>query len=101
MLGHDGPPTAFWRENLITKEKLDRCPMRTTQLIRETDPDVVDELDRYREIYFPAYEDGHLLVAGGIGDQPARYLDIVGRIRSIEKQITARYLELTTKKDEL
>lgn len=100
MLGHDGPPAAFWRENLITDEPLARCPVRTLLLARETNPVLVRELDRYTETYYPAYKDGHLLVRGGVADQPARYLDIINLTRDLEHAVDAKAAELARKPDE-
>lgn len=72
MLGHDGPPEAFWRENLLTGKPLERCPVRTLLL---ADPHLVGEMETYRAELWPLWEKGLLLAAGGIEDQPARYLD--------------------------
>jgi hypothetical protein len=74
MLGHDGPPEAFWRENLITGKPLHRCPVRTQQL---ADPTLMREIDTMRLELYPAWQQGHLLTAGGIEDQPARYLEFM------------------------
>jgi hypothetical protein len=95
MLGHDGPPTAFWRENLVTGKPLDRCPLRTLQLAAREHRELAEEVQRYSQDYVPAFEAHHLLVAGGLADQPARYVEIVRRVREIDARTDERYLELT------
>jgi hypothetical protein len=49
------------------------------------------EIDRYTESYYPAYRDGHLLVAGGLADQPARYVELVQLTRSYEHAVQAKF----------
>lgn len=89
MLGHDKQPTAYWKENLLTGEKLERCPLRTIQL---ADPTLVSEMRRHVNEYFPFYEDGHLLVAGGISDQPARTLGYILEIRRLWGMVDEKYM---------
>jgi hypothetical protein len=98
MLGHDGPPQAFWTENLITGAPLERCPLRAIQLARETDPAIAHEVDRYAATYYPLYRDGHLLVEGGIADQPARYLELLGVMRDIDHEMERKAAELLAPK---
>ncbi|HVX39616.1 MAG TPA: hypothetical protein VHB25_08585 [Gemmatimonadaceae bacterium] len=95
MLGHDGPPGQFWMENLITGEPLQRCPVRALQLAAHDRPALAAEVERYTETYYPAYEDGHLLGAGGIADQPARYLELIGLVRGVRRRAQAKWDELT------
>jgi hypothetical protein len=90
QLGHDGPPRWPWRENLINEQPLAECPLRTLLRAREETPDLSAELDRYVDTYYPAYRDGHLLVKGGISDQPARYLDIVIAMRATEAAVNRK-----------
>lgn len=92
MLGHDGPPTTYWRENLVDGKPLERCPVRSLQLADES---LVGEINRHVNEYFPFYEDGHLLVSGGIADQPARYLVYMGEIRHVWALVDAKYAELS------
>lgn len=75
-------------ENLITGEALTRCPLRTIQL---APPAAVQEMDRHVDRYYPAYQDGYLLVAGGIADQPARYLAMLEQIGQYERKAQAKY----------
>lgn len=90
-MGHDGPPTNYWRENLITNDPLTRCPLRTLQLAPARE---VEEMARYVDQYYPAWQAGHLLTEGGIADQPARYLSMIEHV--------ARFAGVTqAKKDEL
>lgn len=100
MLGHDGPPQSFWRENLVTDEPLARCPVRTLQLARESDLILAREVERYDDTLYPAYRDGHLLVKGGIGDQPARYLEIINLVRHYEISVEAKATELAKRETE-
>lgn len=72
MLGHDAPPTSFWKENLITRKPLERCPLRTLILAKAS---LVHELQVYRTELWPLWERGHLMSAGGVEDQSARYID--------------------------
>jgi hypothetical protein len=90
MLGHAGPPTSLYKEHLITGEPLERCPVRTIQLAEQERPALGAELERYIRTYYPAYEDGHLLVSGGIGDQPARYLALINAIRDMNAESDAK-----------
>ena len=69
--------------------------MREILEARERTPDLVAELDRYLAAYVPAYEGGHLLVAGGISDQPARYLAMTHQIMALGQRSDAKYRELT------
>jgi hypothetical protein len=71
-LGHDGPPTLHWRDNLVTGEPLTRCPVRMRQL---ADSALLAEVERHEETYHPLYTRGHLLEPGGIAQQPARWVD--------------------------
>lgn len=95
LLGHDGPPRQYWTENLITGDELKRCPVRDLLEARVADPPLANEFDRYVEVYFPAYKDGHLLVAGGIADQPARYNTMIQLMRATAEKLEVRHLELT------
>lgn len=52
------------------------------------------EAARYADVYFPAYRDGHLLTRGGLADQPARYLAIVGVVREMDARVQQRLLEI-------
>lgn len=91
-LGHNGPPQQYWQENLLSDETLARCPVRD---LLEAPEHLTNEVARYVGTYYPAYRDGHLLVAGGIADQPARYLNMVRLIASLEAQAELKYDELT------
>jgi hypothetical protein len=78
---------------------LAECPLRTLLRERERNPALMHELDAYRDVYKPAYEDGHLLVAGGITDQPARYLAIILAMRSSEAAMQSKFEEITAKNE--
>lgn len=94
QLGHDGPPTSPWTENLLTGEPLTECPLRTLLRAWDTAPQLAAELDRYLGTYYPLYQDGHLLEAGGVSDQPARYLDYIVAIRSTEAAVQKKRDEI-------
>lgn len=93
-LGHDGPPQGPWRENVVTGKELTLCPMRTLLLAQESNPQLVAEVNRYVDVYYPAYEDKHLLTSGGIADQPARYMSLIGAIRDAEAAVQTKYDEI-------
>ena len=97
QLGHDGPPTAYWSENLLTGATLTECPLRTILRAWDTDPALAAEFDRYLGTYYPLYQDGHLLEAGGVSDQPARYLDYIVAIRSTEAAVQTKRDEIDEK----
>lgn len=96
-LGHDGPPQAFWENNELTGEPLTRCPIRQLQLVE--DPALQAEIIRWRDLYFPLYKKGHLLVAGGVSDQPARYLEAMQYLECLEAKIDKRYMQIKYPKD--
>jgi hypothetical protein len=101
MLGCDGTkPTQPWTENLITGEPLTECPLRTIRHLRATEPELMAEYDRYLTTYYPLYLDGHLLVEGGIADQPARYLDYMLAIRQMDAAVNAKELDLAKENGE-
>lgn len=92
LLGHDGPPLGLWQTNTFTEAPLTECPMRTILRARETSPRIAREVDRMQYEYLPLYKDGHLLVAGGVAEQPARYLAFMRELAMTEKlfQLKAR-----------
>jgi hypothetical protein len=96
MLGHDGPPEAFWRENLITGKPLERCPVRTQQL---ASPNLMREIDVMRVELYPGWQQGHLLAAGGLEDQPARYLEFMRLFDVMRTLVDKKYLELRPQSD--
>jgi hypothetical protein len=57
-------------------------------------PVLAREAARYADVYYPAYRDKHLLVAGGIADQPARYLTILDVVRALDARTQKRLLEI-------
>lgn len=95
MLGHDGPPTYYWRENLISGEQLAECPLRTALRSEASDPALIREIERHQTVYLPAYDAGHLLVGGGISKQPARYLAFMNTLTALREKQQTRYAELT------
>lgn len=96
LLGHDGAPQSYWRENLVSGERLAECPLRTWVRAREQQRPLFDEIDRYLSTYHPAYRKGFLLVAGGIADQPARYLAMVQHIDAVWDQVDAKLVAIET-----
>lgn len=74
--------------------------MRTLLRSYDDEPNALRELNRYSDTYYPAYEDGHLLVAGGLTDQPARYLDMIMALRTSENQMQQKYDEVQAKNEE-
>lgn len=91
-MGHDGAPTFFWSDNLVTGVALARCPIRDLQLA----PDALRaEVTRWKDVYFPHYSAGHLLVEGGISAQPARWMAAMRYLEALAKKQDTRYVELT------
>jgi hypothetical protein len=101
ILGHSAPPVNLWTENLLTDQPLALCPLRTLQLADETDPARTREVARYMDHYYPAFRDGHLLVGGGIAEQPARYLELIQLVRRVNDEMEAKYLKLRPKEPSL
>jgi hypothetical protein len=100
-LGHDGTPMDYWRENLLSGEPLSECPLRT--ILRAHEAPATAALSREvdaRLEHYPEYERGVLFRAGGIADQPARYLELMRRIDSMKNATEAKYLKLLEEKDE-
>lgn len=90
-LGHDGPPQGMWDKNLVTGEPLHRCPIRDFILAK---PEEREEVERYKMVYFPNYQKGHLLVDGGVSEQPARYIEVMTYLESLKERMEARYREI-------
>jgi hypothetical protein len=65
------------------------------QLAEVSDPALTAELHRYTTDYYPAYEDGHLLEAGGWSDQPARYATLIRALKHWDERVSAKYVEIT------
>ena len=93
QLGHDGPPTFPWTENLLTGTPLPLCPLRQLQL---ADPDLREEVLRWKGVHFPLFLKGHLLVSGGISEQPSRWLDAMLFLEQLEHQQEAKLIEIET-----
>lgn len=49
---------------------------------------------RWKEIHYPLYKKGHLLVPGGISSQPARWLEAMRYLEQLEAQQEAKHMEL-------
>jgi hypothetical protein len=94
MLGHDGPPTNHYRENLVSGAPLMECPLRTVLRARESKPVLVREIDRYLDEHYPNYEAGFLLNEGGAADQPARYATFMTTIRAMRAAQHAKWEEI-------
>lgn len=103
VLGHDGPPRAnpfsLWDENLLTGKRLTECPLRTILRAHESNPKLAREVDAHLR-YYGAYDRGVLLVAGGISDQPARYVELMDRIDQQKNLTEAKHLDLMRKNGE-
>ena len=90
LLGHDGPPMGLWRSNMITGAPLRECPIRTMLRTREADPRLSREIERMRLEYFPLFRQGHLLAAGGVAAQPARYLEYMRELSAADELFQLR-----------
>lgn len=73
LFGHDGPPLGLWRDNLVSGEPLQRCPMRDLLEWQDAGSPLLEELERHLR-YRRHYQQGVLLEAGGLAAQPARYI---------------------------
>src|SRR5689334_14388156 len=82
MLGHDGPPTNFWSEHLLTGEQLAECPLRTI-LRRCVSHVAFTDTWKAAVSQYPCYERGMLLVADSTSDQPSRLLDMMSLIQEM------------------
>jgi hypothetical protein len=69
------------------------------QLAQQYMPETAAEVDRYVDSYYPAYRDGHLLVAGGLADQPARYVELVQLTGELDRAVQARFDAEQAKED--
>lgn len=88
QLGHDGPATFPWTENYITGKPIERCPIRQLQL---APAELREEVLRWRGVYFATYRQGHLLVSGGIADQPARWLEAMQYLDELVSRSEQRF----------
>jgi hypothetical protein len=95
QLGHDGPPTNIYVENLVTGAPLVECPLRTVLRARESNPVLTREIDRYLDEHYPNYEAGHLLTSGGTADQPSRYIGFMALIASVRAKQQVQWTEIT------
>jgi hypothetical protein len=68
--------------------------MRSLLRMQEKDPALVAEVNEHVRVYFPAFEHGALLVAGGLADQPARYLELMARIGQTKALTEAKHAEI-------
>jgi hypothetical protein len=98
-LGHDGPPQSLYRENLVSGITLEECPLRTLLRGAERDPLLTSEIDRHADEYFPAYEAGYLLVAGGLSEQPARYLDYMNTLTDLRARQQREFDKIAAQDD--
>ena len=90
MLGHDGPPTQFWRANVISEAPLARCPRRDLLEAATEEATLVAEIARHVDLYFPAYQQGILLAAGGLANQPALYAEYMHRCTIVDAAVQRR-----------
>lgn len=91
VLGHDGPPSGGWKENLISGEPLQLCPLRSLQL---ANPNVMDELESFRLEVYPGWQNGMLLRTGGLEDQPSRYLAFMREMDDVADRVELKYREI-------
>lgn len=69
--------------------------MRLLLDARERQPLLFAEFEDHTGTHWPAYKSGHLLVSGGIADQPARYVDVMHAIADVVARSDEKYFELT------
>jgi hypothetical protein len=73
--------------------------MMTLIRAQKDHPRLAREVDTHLR-YYGAYDRGVLLVAGGISDQPARYVDLMDKIDQQKNATEAKHLELMRKNGE-
>jgi alkaline phosphatase len=74
--------------------------LRSIQLAREHTPTLSAHVDRHVDLLYPAYREGHLLVSGGIADQPNHYVEMMRVIRDMEALGEAVYRRITAENGE-
>lgn len=96
QLDHDGPSGehSIWQKNLVTGGPLVRCPIRD---VIEASPELRAEFERYRLVYYPNYKKGHLLVSGGIAEQPNRWMEGMTHLTQLEHRQEVRWHEIRDK----
>lgn len=77
----------YWKENLITGEPLARCPVRD---ILDAPYALRKEVEQHLYEWFPLFEKNHLLFAGGVADQPAKYLAYMREIAALNDAMNAK-----------
>ena len=98
-LGHDGPPTQWWRDNLLTGEPLAECPLRSILRAHEATPALAREVDRAIARDHPDYQNGILPALGGADDQPARRMELIRMVERVHRETESRYLELLEQRE--
>ena len=88
LLGHNGPPVGSWETNLVTGEKLERCPVMALLL---ADAKHIQEIQQHRDELYPLYRAGHLPRAGGVYEQDARTLAIFREIDRMREAADAAH----------
>lgn len=83
---------AMWRDNLITGEKLERCPLRD---LLEANSESLSEFNVARLELYPMFRRGFLYFSGGVADQPARYIAWMNEIEEARLRAQEKYDELT------
>lgn len=58
-----------------------------------------EEILRWKQLYFPLYRKGNLLVEGGISEQPARWLEAMQFLEELQSRMEAKYVELNETED--
>jgi hypothetical protein len=87
----------MWRDNLITGQPLKRCPLRDLLLAPS---DATAEFNVARLELYPMFRRGFLYEAGGVADQPARYIAWMNEIDDARAAAQQKYDELTTPPEE-
>lgn len=91
QLGHYGPATFPWTDSYITGEPIERCPIRQLQLA--ADP-LRAEVHRWKNVHFPLFTKGRLLVDGEIDDQPARWLSAMLYLEQLDARMERKHTEI-------
>lgn len=93
QLGHDGPPAGGFTTNLADGAELQRCPRLD---VLQAAGHVRAEVDMVRVELYPLYRSGHLPVAGGVLDQPARLMDFMRTFDRVAVAVQASVDRITS-----
>ena len=93
----DQAATFPWADNLLTGKPIGACPLKQLQT---APPELRAEVLRWKNVHYPLYIKGHLLVDGGIAAQPARWIEAMLYLEDLAKQQDHKLAEITRAQEE-